>query len=148
MEIRIRSKNMQVTEHLEKYITEKFSKVEKFLPRLIEKQEKDKKKTEGAKARVDMEIEIEKITKGQNKGDVYRVEVLVFLPGTSLRAEDVSSSPKEAVSEVRYELQRQVKQYKDKQATLQKKGEMEAKKIREKSGIPKKEEGEELFDME
>jgi|GEM_PF-622102 len=135
MEIRIRTKNMELTDHLEKYIKNKLTKVEKFLPNLLAKQEKDEKKVEDAKARVNLEIEIEKITKGQNKGDVYRVEAQMFLPGASLRAEDVSTSPKEAVSEARYELQRQVKQYKDKQNTLQRKGERKAKKIREEGEV-------------
>lgn len=135
MEIRIRTKNMQLTDHLEKYTKEKLTKVEKFLPKLLEKQEKDEKKVgDDAKARVNLEIEIEKITKGQNKGDVYRVEAQMYLPGTSLRAEDVTTSPKEAVAEASYELKRQVKEYKEKQSTLQRKGERKAKKIREKSG--------------
>ncbi len=126
---------MQLTDHLEKYTKEKLTKVEKFLPKLLEKQEKDEKKVgDDAKARVNLEIEIEKITKGQNKGDVYRVEAQMYLPGTSLRAEDVTTSPKEAVAEASYELKRQVKEYKEKQSTLQRKGERKAKKIREKSG--------------
>jgi ribosomal subunit interface protein len=133
MEIRIRTKNMELTSHLEKYTKNKLTKVKKFLPNLLKKQAKDKDKAgEGIKERVEMDLEIEKITKGQNKGPVYRVEAQMFLPGTSLRAEDTSTSPKEAVSEVRYELQRQVKEYKQKQATLQRKGQIEAKKIREK----------------
>ncbi len=140
MDIRIRTKNMELTRHLENYTKKKLLKVEKFLPKLLAKQEKDEKKAgEGAKSRVKMEIEIEKITQGQNKGDVYRVEAQMFLPGTSLRAEDVSTTPKEAVSEARYELQRQVKEYKEKQSTLQRKGEIKAKKIREKAANPQEE---------
>ncbi len=140
MEIRIRTKNMELTEHLEKYAQEKLTKVEKFLPNLLAKQDKDEKKVEDAKARVNLEIEIEKITKGQNKGDVHRVEAQMYLPGTSLRAEDVSTSPKEALAEVSYELKRQVKEYKDKQSTLQRKGERKAKKMRTKSGTEAEEE--------
>ncbi|MGM0439281.1 MAG: HPF/RaiA family ribosome-associated protein [Patescibacteria group bacterium] len=140
MEIRIRTKNMELTNHLEKYIQGKITKVEKFLPKFIAKEEKDKEKVEDPKARINMEIEIEKITKGQNKGDVHRVEAQMFLPGTSLRAENTSTSPKEAVAEVKEELQRQVKEYKDKQATLQRKGERKAKEIREKSGTEMKDE--------
>ena len=140
MEIRIRTKNMQLTDHLENYAKEKLTKVEKFLPKLLAKQSKDEEKVEDAKARVNLEIEIEKITKGQNKGDVHRVEAQMYLPGTSLRAEDVSTSPKEAVAEVSYELKRQVKEYKEKQSTLQRKGEREAKKMREKSGTEMEEE--------
>ena len=137
MEIRVRTKNMQLTDHLESYVKEKLTKVEKFLPKMLDKQDKDKKKVEDAKARVNLEIEIEKITRDQNKGDVHRVEAQMYLPGTSLRAEDVSTSPKEAVAEVSYELKRQVKEYKEKQSTLQRKGEIKAKKIREESGTPK-----------
>jgi len=148
MEIKIRTKNMELTGHLKKYVKDKLTKVEKFLPNLLAKQEKDEKKVgEDAKARVNLEIEMEKITRGQNKGDVYRVEAQMFLPGTSLRAEDVSTSPKEAVSEVRYELQRQVKEYKDKQSTLQRKGEIKAKKIREKAANPKEEEADDYEDL-
>ncbi len=132
---------MEVTEHLENYAKEKLTKVEKFLPNLLAKQNEDEKKVEDAKSRVNLEIEIEKITKGQNKGDVHRVEAQMYLPGTSLRAEDVSASPKEAVAEVSYELKRQVKEYKDKQSTLQRKGERKAKKIREKSGTEVEKEG-------
>ncbi len=124
---------MELSDHLEKYTQKKLSKVTKFLKKTIEKQKKDEEKSgAGGSARIDLEIEIEKITKGQNKGDVYRVEAQMFLPGTSLRAEHLATSPKEAVSEVRYELQRQVKQYKTKQATLQKKAGRKVKKMRNK----------------
>ncbi len=143
MDIRKRTKNLELTDHLNEYIEKKLTKVEKFLPRLLEKQNEDEEKVDAPKARVNLEVDIEKITKGQNKGDVYRVEAQMFLPGTSLRAEDVSTSPKEAVSEVSYELQRQVKEYKEKQSTLQRKGERKAKKIREKKGASPKEESKE-----
>ena len=146
MEIKIRTKNMQLTNHLEEYAKEKLTKVEKFLPKLLEKQNKDEEKVEDAKARVNMEIKIEKITKGQNKGEVHRVEAQMFLPGTSLRAEDVSNSPKEALAEVSYELKRQVKEYKEKQSTLQRKGEIEAKKIREKAATPKEDDDDDKYE--
>lgn len=141
MDIRIRTKNLELTKHLEKYIKNKLIKVKKYLPKLLKKQKEDEKKVSGkAEQRVEMDVEVEKITKGQHKGEVFRVEAQMFLPGTSLRAEDISTSPKEAVSEVQDELQRQVKEYKEKQATLQRKGQRKAKKIREKSGTVPEEE--------
>ncbi len=123
METRIRTKNMELTGHLEDYIREKLRKVEKFISEAVEEEA------------VEMEIEVEKITQGQNKGDVYRIEAQIFCPGVSIRAEDASTTPKEAVSEVRYELERQIKEYKSKQATLKRKGAREAKKIREEKNL-------------
>ncbi len=130
MEIRIRTKNMTLTGHLEDYTREKLLKVNKFLSFLTEGAD-----NESLHPAVEMDIEIEKITKGQNKGEVYRVEAQMFLPGASLRAEDTSNTPKEAVSEVRYELQRQVKSYKEKHNSLRKKAGREVKEIREKKEI-------------
>ncbi len=130
MEIRIRTKNMVLTGHLEDYTREKLLKVNKFLTFLTEDIEDEK-----LHPTVEMDIEIEKITKGQNKGEVYRVEAQMFLPKASLRAEDTSTTPKEAVSEVRYELQRQVKTYKEKHNTLRKKAGREVKEIIENKEI-------------
>lgn len=141
MDIRIRTKNLELTDHLKKYIKDKLTKVKKYLPNLLKKQKEDEEKVgDGAEQRVEMDVEVEKITKGQNKGDVFRVEAQMFLPGTSIRAEETSTSPKEAVAVVQDELQRQVKEYKDKQATLQRKGQRKVKKMREKSGSAPEEE--------
>lgn len=120
MEIKIRTKNLQLTSHLKNYIRKKLEKVEKFLVKVTKK------------GTTEMEIEVEKITRGQNKGDVHRVEAQIFGPGISIRAEDTSTTPKEAVSEVKYELERQLKEHKDKKTTLQRKGARKVKKMRGK----------------
>lgn len=120
MEIKIRTKNLQLTSHLKNYIRKKLEKVEKFLVKVTKK------------GTTEMEIEVEKITRGQNKGEVHRVEAQIFGPGISIRAEDTSTTPKEAVSEVKYELERQLKEHKDKKTTLQRKGARKVKKMRGK----------------
>lgn len=120
MEIKIRTKNLQLTSHLKNYIRKKLEKVEKFLVKITKK------------GTTEMEIEVEKITRGQNKGEVHRVEAQIFGPGISIRAEDTSTTPKEAVSEVKYELERQLKEHKDKKTTLQRKGARKVKKMRGK----------------
>lgn len=120
MEIKIRTKNLQLTSHLKNYIRKKLEKVEKFLVKITKK------------GTTEMEIEVEKITRGQNKGEVHRVEAQIFGPGISIRAEDTSTTPKEAVSEVKYELERQLKEHEDKKTTLQRKGARKVKKMRGK----------------
>ncbi len=130
MEIIVRAKDIELTPHLENYTRKKFSSIKRFIPKLIEKEEEDKEKLGKDVSRVLMEIEIERLTSGQRKGDIYRTEVHLTFPGKKIRAEETAELVKEAVDRTKDDLERQVKKFKEKKDDLQKKGGMEAKRRR------------------
>ena len=73
-------------------------------------------------------MEIEKTTRHHKKGPYFRAECQIFLPGRSLRAEATAKYLREAITQVKDEMQRQLKDYKNKLSTKQKRGQREFKK--------------------
>jgi ribosomal subunit interface protein len=79
--------------------------------------------------RIVLEVELEKVT-GEEKGRIFRTEAQMILPGVVIKAEDVAENFKSSINEVKYELQRQLKEYKGKIETAKRKGGQEAKRMR------------------
>ncbi len=129
MEVIIRAKNIELTPHLKEYAEEKLLAACKFIPNLIEKEIEDKEEVGREVGRVVLEVEIEKVT-GDGKGRIFRTEAQMILPGRVIKADDTAETIKASIDEVKYELKRQVKEYKDKVDQSQKKGGKEAKKLR------------------
>ncbi len=129
MEVIIRAKNIELTPHLKEYAEEKLLGACKFIPNLLDKEIEDKEEVGREVKRVVLEVEIEKVT-GDGKGKIFRTEAQMILPGRVIKAEDTAETVKAAIDEVKYELKRQVKEYKDKVDQNQKKGGKEAKKLR------------------
>ena len=65
-------------------------------------------------------MEIGKETLHHQKGKVFRTECQMRLPGKSLRSEAISKNLKQAITEVKNELQRELRQHKEKILTLTK----------------------------
>lgn len=61
-------------------------------------------------------IELEKTTNHHNKGQIFRAEVMLELPGKMLRAEATNEELYAAIDEVKDILERQVVQYKETKA--------------------------------
>ncbi len=129
MEIIIRSKNVDVTEHIKSYVNEKLLSVFRFLPQVAENEKKDEKFIGEGADRAILEVELEKITGGE-KGRIFRTEAQIKIAGKVIKAEHISETLKSSIDEVRYELQRQVKEYKEKRETVRRKGGKEAKEKR------------------
>ncbi len=69
------------------------------------------------KPRVEVWVEIGKTTSHHQKGDIFRAEAQMRFPGKSLRAESKRDDLKLAITEIKDELQRELKQYKEKAET-------------------------------
>jgi len=101
MNIIIKATNIELTDSLEQWVKtrlEPLAKLEKTL------QEKD----------VEIWVEIGKTSKHHRKGDIFRAEAQLRLPGKSIRAEAVTNNLRKSINEIRDKLQREIKQYKEK----------------------------------
>jgi len=114
MKIIIKTKNIELTPALKKYIQEKFNSLEKFAKIFQNKKEYFNHFFGKGKPRVEAWVEIGKETLHHQKGLVFWAECQMRFPGKSLRAIARSKDLKLAIVEVKDELQVQLKQYKEK----------------------------------
>ncbi len=99
MKIHLKAVNIDLTEPLKIYIEEKLGALEKFVSRWD---------LEGA---VEIWVEVSRTTRHHKKGDVFKAEADLRLPGKVLRAEDEDFDVRVAVDRVRDKLQREVERY-------------------------------------
>ena len=133
MKINITSQNIELNEALKDYIYEKFGSLDKFEENLLQENYYGKLKRflGKGKPKVEMWAEIEKIT-GEgppSKGEIFRAEAQMRFPGESIRAEATNEDVRQAINEVKDELQVQIKKYKGKRRTMYKKGARKMKKM-------------------
>ncbi len=108
MRYSVKGTNMELTPEVSTYIEEKIGSLDRFI-----------KHVDSA---VQGWVEVGRIGKHHQTGKVWRAEVQIHLPGRSMRSEAVAKTIFLAINEVKDKLQRELKQYKRKQATKQKKG--------------------------
>ncbi|OGZ69862.1 MAG: ribosomal subunit interface protein [Candidatus Staskawiczbacteria bacterium RIFCSPHIGHO2_02_FULL_42_22] len=99
MNIIIKTKNIELTDSLEKFIQQKIGKLEKFSKIL-------------GKDSLEMFVEIEKETNHHRKGEIFFAEAILVMPGKKLVARAKSDDLGKAVSEVKEELEIEIKKYK------------------------------------
>jgi len=121
MKIVIKTKNIKLNWALKGYIEEKLNSLEKFLKTFFNEKKYFNSYFGKGKPRTEMWLEIGKETLHHRKGPVFRAEAQIRFPGRSLRTEAVSKNLRAAINEVKDELQREFKQYKEKIISLQKK---------------------------
>lgn len=109
METIIKTKNLKLTKILEKYINGKINSLERFL--LLKEEEN---------FLVRARVEIEKTALHHKKGPFFRAECQMQIPAKSIRAESVSENLYLAINEVKDELQREIKKYKNKSIAREK----------------------------
>ena len=108
MEIKIRSKNFQITPAIDDYITKKISSLDKFI---------------GVKDNILCEVEIGRTTKHHKSGDIFRAEVNIIEPGNKqiyTFAEEVDLYT--AIDVVRDEAERAIVSRKNKYHTILRRG--------------------------
>lgn len=120
MKIIIRTKFIALNAALKDFIAEKFNNLEKFSEIFGEKYFNNYSRK--GKPRTEIWIEIEKTTKHHQKGPFFRTECQARLPGKSLRAEALSKDLRLSIVEAREEMERQLKQYKNKLKAKTEKG--------------------------
>jgi len=113
MKIVIKTKNVKLTPALEKWIEEKINSLEKFSKVFQEDAYYNGFFGKG-KPRVEAWIEIGRDTQRHKKGPFFFAECQMRFPKKSLRSEASSDNLRQAITEVKDGLQRQLKQYKEK----------------------------------
>jgi len=114
MKINLKTKNFSLTQAIKIYLEEKLNSLDKFLP-LDES--------------ISADIELAKTTKHHQKGDVFRAEVNLNVPGRLIRAAAEKWNLRVAIDAVKDELQREIKSNKEKSFSLYKKGARLFKKL-------------------
>jgi len=130
MKINIRTKNIKLTDPLDQFTQEKIGSVDKFL----ETEERSNHPS------VEAFVELEKTTQHHHKGSHFRAECNLEVKGKTLRAESVREDIREAIVEVKDELQRELKDLKEKSTDLGRKRKRFLKKIFRDALFWKKEE--------
>jgi len=123
MKIIIKSKNLDQSLALNKFIENKFLTLKKFINIL-------KREDEIGKTLAEVFVEVEKETRHHKKGDIFLVKTRVVLPGRSLIAEAREDDLYKAIIRAKGELELEIKKYKvkkiDKTRRLQRKAQYEA----------------------
>ena len=115
MRITIKTTNLKLTNSIYTYIKKRIGELEKFIKNVGAKSQFFEK----GKPPYEAWVEVGKTTHHHKKGNVFRAEVQMRLPGKSLRAESENIKLYAAIDETREEIERELKQYKEKQITLQ-----------------------------
>ena len=119
MKIVIKATNLELNQELRDYIEEKIGGLEKFA-KVFQSENYYNGFFSKGKPRVEVWVEIGKTTRHHQKGDIFRAEAQMRFPGKSLRAESKRDDLKLAITEIKDELQRELKQYKEKAETAAK----------------------------
>jgi ribosomal subunit interface protein len=106
MKILIRTKNLELTENLKGFIEEKIGSLKKFVDVL--------KREEENKTLAEIFFEVEKETKHHNKGEVFRSEAKILLPGRKIMAQASGDDLFLTIVEIKDKLQQELKKYKEK----------------------------------
>jgi len=128
MKIIIKTTNLKLTPALREYIKEKINSLEKFAKILYNEEYFNHlpKRSAGlrrtnvlrpfgkGKPRVEARVEVGKTTRHHRKGAIFFVECQMRFPKKSLRSTAKKESLRVAITEVKDELQRELKQYKEK----------------------------------
>ena len=113
MKIIIKTKNVELTADLQEFIEEKIGSLKKFTKILQTKDSFKKGKDLG-----EFFVEIEKETNHHKKGDIFKAEAKVRLPGKTLISISEEDDLKQAIIEIKDRLQLEIKKYKLKKTEL------------------------------
>ena len=100
MKINIKATNLELTPAITEYINNKISSVDKFLKKFEEQ------------TNIEIFVEIARTTRHHHKGDVFRAEANMEVPGKILRADHEDWDIRVAIDKVKDKLQQEIKKYK------------------------------------
>ncbi len=112
MKIIIKTTNLKLNQALKNFIEEKINSLEKF-SNIFQKEYFDNFFGK-EKPRVEAWVEIGRTTLHHKKGPVFWAECQMRFPKKSLRSVAESEDLRQAINEVKDELQRELKEYKEK----------------------------------
>ncbi len=107
MKIDLKTKNFDTTPSIKTYLQEKLDSLDKFLP-------KDES--------IFADVELAKTTKHHQKGDIFKAEVNLTMPGRLIRAVVEQWDLHAAIDIVKDELQREIISNKEKNISLYRRG--------------------------
>jgi putative sigma-54 modulation protein len=107
MKINIKSTKMDLTPAIRDYVQEKMNMLEKYL---------------GDIQVLHCDVEVGMAVGGQNRGEIYRAEVNLEVPGALLRVEKTEKDLYKAIDKVKDHLERSIKRYKEKKITKERRG--------------------------
>jgi len=99
MNIKIKSTRLELTPAIREYFQTKMDMIEKYL---------------GEIKIINCDVEIEKAVGGQHKGEIFRAEVNLQVPGKLLRVEKTESDLYKAIDKVKDHLELVIKKHKEK----------------------------------
>ena len=114
MKIDLKTKNFEITPSIKTYLQEKLDTLDKFLP-------KDES--------IFADVELAQTTKHHHKGDIFKAEVNLKVPGRLIRAVAEKWDLRVAIDAVKDELQREITVSKEKNISLYRKGARLLKKL-------------------
>jgi len=123
----IKTKNLKLNQALENFIEEKINDLEKFV-NIFQSEKYFDHFFDKRKPKVEAWVEIGKETMHHKKGPVFWAECQMKFPKRSLRSTAKAEDLKLAITEVKDELQRELKQCKEKLTAQTKRGAMVFKK--------------------
>lgn len=107
MKINLKTKNFSLTASIKNYLEQKLNSLDKFLP---------------ADESIFADVDLSKTTKHHQKGDVFRAEVNLKVPGKLIRASATEWDLRVAIDRVKDDILKEVKTNKEKNISLKKYG--------------------------
>lgn len=124
MRLIIKTTNFSLTPSLRQYIEEKLGALGRLLSNI---EAHDDAKLSGKRDPIEIRVEIGKPSQHHKHGNVYYAEVNVDLLGIVLRAESMQWDVHRAIDEVKDEMQRELKKYKERWRATSRTGARQAK---------------------
>ncbi len=129
MNINIKTKNIVLNDALKFWVEEKVGELGRVLGKFKKNDE-----FEGGKDKIEIEVEIGKVTKSRRKGEIFRAELQLYLPKKRLRVVSRNVDLRTAIVEARNELNREIRRYKGKRLARARKW---ARKAKFRATLPK-----------
>lgn len=114
METKIKTTNFEITPSIRTYLQEKLNALDKFLPN---------------DESIFADVELAKTTKHHQKGDIFKAEVNLKVPGRLIRAVAEEWDLHVAIDAMKDELQREITGNKEKNISLYRRGARLLKKL-------------------
>ncbi len=109
MKINLKTTNIDLDEALRIWVEKKIGEIDKFLGDFDSAE-----LLAGEREKIEAWVEIGKTTKHHLKGEIFRAEAQLYLPGKKIRATATDIDLRVAVNGVKDLLQREIKKYKGK----------------------------------
>ncbi len=114
MKIDLKTKNFNITPSIKTYLQEKLNSLDKFLPN---------------DESIFADVELAQTTRHHHKGDIFKAEVNLTVPGRLIRAVAEKWDLHAAIDVVKDELQREITVSKEKKLSLYRRGARLLKKL-------------------